>query len=67
MKHSKAKMVVTLEYDLENLLENLTDEEFENLDDDEIISLVSDSAYEDLHDLMRTDDIKYWAEITLEA
>jgi len=67
MKHSKAKLVVTLEYDLKNLLENLTDEEFENLDDDEIISLVSDSAYEDLNDLMRTDDIKYWAEITLEA
>ena len=67
MKHSKAKVVVTLVYDLDNLMEHMTDEEQEEMTEDEIISLISEDAYEDLHDLMRTDDIKYWAEITLEA
>lgn len=55
------KVVIELNYDVDNYTENLapmTNEEFMEYVGDELV-------YEDLTDLMRGDRLKHWAEVTL--
>lgn len=55
------KVVIELNYDVDNIAENLapmTNEEFMEYVSDELVP-------EDLSDLMRGDKLKYWADVTM--
>lgn len=58
---NRVKVVIELNYDVDNIAENLapmTNEEFMEYIADEYVP-------EDLSDLMRGDKLKYWADVTM--
>lgn len=59
-----ATVTIVLEYDLDNMMETLSIDT--PLSDEELYDMVEDYSYEDLIDLMRTDRLKYWAEVKIE-
>ncbi len=61
---NKATVVITLEYDIDNMMETLVIDT--PLSDEEIYDMVEDYTYEDLTDLMRGDRLKYWSEVKIE-
>lgn len=59
---SKVKVVIELNYDTE-VYESVTGD---NMPLDEFLDYLEELVPEDLEDLIRTERVKHWAEITIE-